>query len=198
MHKVKVRVSQSCLTPGQNTGVGSLSLLQGIFPTQGSNPGLLHCRQILYQLNNKGSPRILECIAYHLSSGSSQPSNQTGISCNAGRFFTNWAIREGLRYIWLRKWTTHHNSVFFFPKYQLFLRSSYLDRHFLDSPVSRWEYGSFIHVNWCGDFRSRGLRSRLPCPPPHPTPTSLVAEDLYRGKTTMWKKESGTQNQYME
>ena len=41
--------------PGQNTGVGSLSLLQGIFPTQGSNPGLLHYRQILYQLSHKGS-----------------------------------------------------------------------------------------------------------------------------------------------
>ena len=37
-------------SPGQNTGVGSLSLLQGIFPTQGSNPGLPHCRRILYQL----------------------------------------------------------------------------------------------------------------------------------------------------
>ena len=47
-------------SPGQNTGVGSLSLLQGIFPTQGSNPGLPPCRQILYQLNHKGSPRILE------------------------------------------------------------------------------------------------------------------------------------------
>ena len=35
---------------GQNTGVGSLSLLHGIFPTQGWNPGLAHCRQILYQL----------------------------------------------------------------------------------------------------------------------------------------------------
>ena len=43
-------------SPGQNTGVDSLSLLQGIFPTQGSNPGLLHCRQILYQLRHKGSP----------------------------------------------------------------------------------------------------------------------------------------------
>ena len=43
-------------SPGQNTGVGSLSLLQGIFPTQGSNPGLLHCRRILYQLSHKGSP----------------------------------------------------------------------------------------------------------------------------------------------
>ena len=42
-------------SPGQNTEVGSLSLLQGIFPTQGSNPDLLHCRQILYQLSYKGS-----------------------------------------------------------------------------------------------------------------------------------------------
>ena len=40
---------------GQNTGVGSLSLLRGIFPTQGWNPGLPHCRQILYQLSHKGS-----------------------------------------------------------------------------------------------------------------------------------------------
>ena len=42
-------------SPGQNTGVGSLSLLQGIFPTQGSNPGLPHCRWILYQLSYHGS-----------------------------------------------------------------------------------------------------------------------------------------------
>ena len=41
-------------SPGQNTGVGSLSLLQGIFPTQESNQGLLRCRQILYQLSYKG------------------------------------------------------------------------------------------------------------------------------------------------
>ena len=40
-------------SPGQNTGMGSLSLLHGIFPTQGSNPGLPHCRQILYQLSHK-------------------------------------------------------------------------------------------------------------------------------------------------
>ena len=43
-------------SPGQNTGVGSLSLLQGIFPTQGVNPSLPHCRRILYQLSHKGSP----------------------------------------------------------------------------------------------------------------------------------------------
>ena len=67
----RVKVTQSCPTlcnpmdcpwnsPGQNAGVGSLSLLQGIVPTQGSNPGLPHCRWILYQLNHQGSPRTLE------------------------------------------------------------------------------------------------------------------------------------------
>ena len=42
--------------PGKNTGVGSHSLLQGIFPTQGSSPGLLHYRQILYHLSHQRSP----------------------------------------------------------------------------------------------------------------------------------------------
>ena len=79
-------------SPGQNPGVDSLSLLQGIFPTQGSNSGFPHCRQILYQLNHKGSPRILEWVAYPFSSGSSRPRNQTGVSCIAGTFVTSWAI----------------------------------------------------------------------------------------------------------
>ena len=57
-------------SPGQNTGVGSLSHLWGIFPTQGLNPGLLHCKWILYQLRRKGSLRILEWVAYLFSSGS--------------------------------------------------------------------------------------------------------------------------------
>ena len=49
--------------PDQSTGVGSHSLLQGIFPTQGLSPGLLRCRQILYQLSHTGSPRMLEWVA---------------------------------------------------------------------------------------------------------------------------------------
>ena len=76
------------------TGMGSLSLLQGIFPTKGSNPGLPHCRQILYQLSHKGSPRILEWVAYPFSWGPSQPRNQTGVSRIAGGFFTNLAMRD--------------------------------------------------------------------------------------------------------
>ena len=55
-------------SPGKNTGVGYHALLQGIFPIQGSNPGLLHCRRILYHLSHQRSPRILEWVAYLLSS----------------------------------------------------------------------------------------------------------------------------------
>ena len=63
---ISVLVTQSCLilcdpmvspwnSPGKNTEVGCHSLLLGIFPTQGSNLGLLHCRQILYHLSYQGS-----------------------------------------------------------------------------------------------------------------------------------------------
>ena len=79
---------------GQNTGVGCLSfLLQGIFPIQGSNPGLLHCRRILYQLSHQGSPRVLEWVAYPFSSGSFRPRNRNSFSCTAGGFFTSLATR---------------------------------------------------------------------------------------------------------
>ena len=63
---------------GYNTGVGCHALLQGIFPTQGLNPGLLHCRWILYHLSHQESPWTLEWVAYHFSKGSSQPRNETG------------------------------------------------------------------------------------------------------------------------
>ena len=88
--------------PGQNTGVGNISLLHGVFPSQGSNPGFPHCRRILYQLRHKGSPRKLEWVAYPFSSGSSRPRNLTGVSGIAGGFFTNWAIREAMREKWVQ------------------------------------------------------------------------------------------------
>ena len=81
LQKVKwseVNIAQSCPTlwdphalyspwnsPGWNTGVGSLFLLQGIFPSQGSNPGLLHCRQMLYHLSHKGRWYTLVWIIFH-------------------------------------------------------------------------------------------------------------------------------------
>jgi len=55
-------------SPGKNTGVGYHALLQGIFPTQGSNPGLPHCRRILYCLSHQGFPRILEWVEMILKS----------------------------------------------------------------------------------------------------------------------------------
>ena len=66
---------------------GFHALLQGIFPTQGLNPGLPHCRQILNHLTYWGSPRTVEWAAYPFSRGTSQPRNGTGVSCIAGSFF---------------------------------------------------------------------------------------------------------------
>ena len=74
---------------------------RGSYQTQESNPGLPHCWQILYQLSHKGSPKILEWVACPFSSRSSRPKSRTGVSCIAGRFFTNWAVREAMRGVWV-------------------------------------------------------------------------------------------------
>ena len=81
-------------SPSKNTGVSCHALLQGIFPTQGSKPGLPSCRRILYCLSHQGGPRILEWVAYPISGGSYWPRNWTVVSCIPGRFFTSWATRE--------------------------------------------------------------------------------------------------------
>ena len=64
-------------SPDQNTGVGSFSLLQGIFPIKGSNLDLLHCRQIFHQLSHQVSPRILKWVADPFSRRSSWRRNWT-------------------------------------------------------------------------------------------------------------------------
>ena len=99
--KVKVEVAQTCLTLCDPMGCTVHGILQtrilewvAFSFSKGSNPGLPHCRRILYQLSHKGSPRILEWAAYPFSRGSSRPRNWTRVSCIAGKFFTNWAIRE--------------------------------------------------------------------------------------------------------
>ena len=89
-------------SPGQNIGVSNLSFLQGIFPTQGSNPGPPHCRWFLYQLSHKWSLRILEWVACPFSSGSSQPRNQTIVSCIAGGFFLSTELWENISIIWTK------------------------------------------------------------------------------------------------
>ena len=98
-------------SPGQNTGVGSLSLLQGIFKAQESSPGLLHRRQILYHLSHQGSPRILEWVAFPFSRGSSEPRSWTRISCIAGGSFTSWTMREARDYCLLGYYIYWFNCV---------------------------------------------------------------------------------------
>ena len=88
-------------SPGQNTGVGSLSFLQGNLPNPGIEPSLPHCTRILYQLTHEGSPRILEWVACPSSSGSSWPRNWIRVSCIVGRFLTSWAIREAIILNWI-------------------------------------------------------------------------------------------------
>ena len=82
-------------SPGQNTGVGSLSLLRVIFPTQGSNPGLRHCRQVLYQLSHKGSPlssqRVPEISSLKTPSFPCCPH-----SCQAHFFLRTLALADSL------------------------------------------------------------------------------------------------------
>ena len=97
-----MKVAQNCLPlydPMDYTvhGILQARILEWIavpFSRDHPNPGLPHCRQILYQLSYTGSPRILEWVAYPFSSGSSQPGNPAGVSCIADGFFTNWATKE--------------------------------------------------------------------------------------------------------
>ena len=65
-------------SPCKNTGVGYDGLLQGIFPTQGSNPVLCHCSEVLHHLSHQGSPRILEWVACPFSRGSPDPGIELG------------------------------------------------------------------------------------------------------------------------
>ena len=94
-------------SPGQNTGVGSCCLLQGIFPTQGLNPGLLHCRWILYQMSHTREAQEFWSGYYLFSRGSSQPRNLTGVSCIAGRVFINETWRKP--FIHLFQWNSSNN-----------------------------------------------------------------------------------------
>ena len=157
---LKVKVTQKCSTlcdPMDYTVHGILqagllewvaySLLQGIFPTQGSNPGLPHCRRILYQLNHQESPRILEWVANPFSSRSSQPRNQTGISCIAGGFFTSWATREAQVSAFTDSKVSYFSSICFPPSKSLVLSSPYLPYLSPHPPLLSWGI-QYAMCNW--------------------------------------------------
>ena len=83
--------------------MGNVSLLQGIFPAQQLNPGLLHCRWILYHLSHKRSPKILEWVAYPFSRGSSQifptqESNQGLLHCRQTLYQLSYQGSQRLRW----------------------------------------------------------------------------------------------------
>ena len=95
--RVKVAQSRPTLCDPMNYSVHGilqarilecLSLLQGIFPTQGSKPGLPHCRRILYQLSHQGSSRIPK-VVYPFPEDLPDPGTEPGTTCIAGRFFTS-------------------------------------------------------------------------------------------------------------
>ena len=81
-------------SPGKNTGVRCHALLQGIFPTQGSNPGLLHCRRILFPSEPPGKPKNTTVGSLSLLQGIFPTQELNWVSCIAGRFLTSWATRE--------------------------------------------------------------------------------------------------------
>ena len=104
-------------SPGQNTGVWTaFPLCRGssqprdwtqVFTSWFIREAQEYCRawfftrKILYQLSHKGSPRILEWVAYPFSSGSSWIRNRTRVSCIASGFFTNWTMMETVKaYFW--------------------------------------------------------------------------------------------------
>ena len=124
-----VKVTQSCLTlckpmdlyspwnsPGQDTGVGSLSLLQGTFPTQWWNPGLPYCRRILYQLSHNSNPLQYSCLEDPMDRGDWCRL----LSMGSQRVGHDWAI--SLHFMWKplsRVWlfATVKSMEFFRPEY---------------------------------------------------------------------------------
>ena len=97
--------------PGQNIGVGSLSLLQGIFPIQGSNPGLLHCRHSL-PAEPLGKPKNTGVGSHALLQGIFPTQGSITGLLHQGWFFTFWAAREALvSFVMLMRWLLERSLV---------------------------------------------------------------------------------------
>ena len=128
-------------SPGQNTGVGSLSLLQAIFPTQGLNPGLPHWRWILYQLSHKGSTRILEWVDCPFSR-SSQPRNRMrlgwALPSMKGILIKRVNLDTNTNSLWLfaTLWTINHQAPLSmgFPRQKYWSELPFLSPGYLPNP----------------------------------------------------------------
>ena len=100
-------------SPGQNTGMESHSFLQGIFPTQGLNPGLPHCKEILYQLSHQGNSKYILSPPCGMWDLSSLTRDQTRPPALEAQSLNHWTAREvsntyseGKTWvnIWIPKW----------------------------------------------------------------------------------------------
>ena len=135
--QILVRVTQSCLTlchphglysprnsPDQNTGVGGLSFFQGIFPNQGSNSGLPHCRRILYQLSHKGSSSTNTAIIDTIINYNSGACSRERWAHRPPEPWTTWLENDKPETSWLlkrlrnvtRQWLTPASLSFPFKK----------------------------------------------------------------------------------
>ena len=113
---IKTEPSVPFQSTPENIGLGCHALLQGIFPTQGSNPSLPHCRRILYRLSHQGSPRILGWVAYPFSRVSSHPRTEPGFPAMLAD-----AELSGSSYVY-----SMHNIIYIFHETYEFLHSQKL------------------------------------------------------------------------
>ena len=121
-------------SPGKNSGVGSLCVLQGIFPTEGLNPGLPNFRWILYQTSHKGSPRILEAGSFSLLQQifPTQESNWDLLHCRWILYQMSYGLhsKKG-KMKWLYKITDHNYTLFFLGINTIFSNDRVVEIHLL-------------------------------------------------------------------
>ena len=152
-------------SPGQNTGVGSLSLLQGPLPNPGIEPGLPHCGRILYQLSHKGSPGILEWVAHPFSRGlfPTQESNRCLLYCR--QILYQLSHRGSPRIL---KWVAHPFSRRIFPA-ELWGKPRSVET---ETWVSFLKKILSSDVSWAGEFSTFPVALKKYCDP-HEFPVHL-------------------------
>ena len=114
MAKVKVKVTQPCPTLCHQARIlewVTFPFSRGIFPPQGSNTGLPHCRLILYQMSHKGSTRILKWVAYPFSSGFPDPGIEPGSPAMHADSLPTELSRKLLSIVYIYQIFFTHSSV---------------------------------------------------------------------------------------
>ena len=133
-------------SPDQNTGRDHLSLLQGFFPTHGSNPGLLHCRQILYHLRHQGS-QFIEDMIFPVVMYGCESWTVKKAECQRSDAFELWCWRRLLRV----PWTTRRSN-------QSILKEFSIDTEYsLERLMLKLQFRYFGHLMWRADSFEKTL-----------------------------------------